>query len=199
MADYEVEEPDWEAETTVAEFPTGWEDDGGWEGLGSDEGAGHSNHSDIESDGFGPSLAAPATLTNQAEPPAKKLRPSMPETDQLNAGWESLLNAASSSATQGRMQMPWERGFAARVFSNQPFALHSVISNPLPAQSAFPIPHKPEPTAVPAVSISVMDRLDKVGGAWPVVAGRMSGMNWDDKKAASRTTATNAPFLPYKS
>lgn len=193
MADGEVEYQDWEEDYIQAEFPTGWEDDGGWEENGISMEVARTGQVDSDDDGFGRrSRAASVALTRESEPPAKKLRsPTSEASTQLNVGWESLLNSATSSATQGRMQMPWERGFAAQVFSNRTFVLPSVIFNPLPAQNAFPIPRLPVdiPISDPASTISTLDRIDKIGGAWPIVAGRMSGMNWDDKKAASRSTA----------
>ena len=101
-----------------------------------------------------------------------------------NRDWELLVQKSrqtlSSSATAGLLY-PWQKGFAAKVFTNSGLASSFNIPTPRllepPSQSSDP---KQEIT-----SDIVADRLRKVPSAWTAVSHRISGLtfhNTDDSK-----------------
>lgn len=140
------------------------------------------------------------------EPPGKKPRSELlehesddenPEKDNERCrAWRILVETHSKPATLPAFQQPWERGFAGLIFG--------------PASKTLPALRTTHyvPTADDFVSIgdsssstngnlsavnaqTILDTIDAVKGAWPVVAGRLASLTWADRGETGRFTALN--------
>ena len=177
-----------------------WEDEWEEENLDSGNGEGGFEAEDAASwtgtdDGFHPRGLKRSRDEFDAEQLPSNPFPPLPPTSVnsgslndclLNNQWEALLNTAQTMSLPKRQcSLPWERGFASLVFGTS-------------TDSAAPIRLPPIAPIIASTSSSssALQQADKVvqkavdmPGAWPVIARRLKGLNWDDARELKRSKA----------
>ena len=104
----------------------------------------------------------------------------------LNNQWEALLNTAQTMALPRRqVSLPWERGFASLVFGTTALSSAPIRLPPIPPPASLGGSSSSSDTQ----AISAVQKVIDMPGAWPVVARRMKGINWDDARELKRSKA----------
>ena len=165
-----------------------------WENYEEDRAEGECSGSE-EDDGFNPMDVKRSRTTSDApELPSfvfPPLPPSIPvvrnaEDAVLNNQWEALLSTAQTMALPRRQTaLPWERGFASLVFGTTSILTAPVRLPPIPP----PVPSGgSSSSSIPQANPILLKAVD-TPGAWPVIARRMKGLNWDDSRELKRSKA----------
>lgn len=171
-----------------------WEHDGFESGGGSDfDEAGQGNSGGEQEDDqeqgsykrSRPSSDAGSLLSAQF-PPLPPALNHVRNDALINNQWEALLNTAQTMALPRRqVSLPWERGFAALVFGTTALSSAPVRLPPI----VPPVSLGGSSSSSNTQAVSAAQRVIDMPGAWPVVARRMKGINWDDARELKRSKA----------
>ena len=105
----------------------------------------------------------------------------------VNREWETLVDAAMSRQTATAIKLPWEKGFASKVWGTSQSALQSL---PTPRLLQFPaLPSDPSSQVNTKESADFEDTLSSIPGAWLAVAKRMSDLKFHQSEDDRRQIA----------
>ena len=110
------------------------------------------------------------------------------EDSRLSTQWEGMLSTVQTFARpRHSATLPWERGFAARVFGSFQ-----------PSNWIVKLPYAPLPTSLGSIDTAQEPKSSSIltldsPGAWPVVINRVNNIGWDDFKEMRRSRASLLP------